>query len=244
MELYGENTRLIAVLPSDGVCGEIVTEWDVQGKNCCAGVAELSVDPDTAPEVMADNLTSYITWLGGRGPYTVSTGSEGLYIEEIGRRSAQTAANVIVIRSTSICGMVAINIKDSCGQSATHRMRATNGKWVLIDPPQGPDCLPGVPEFVPVHYVDNRYGVTFESIKMEFHYGEHLFCENITEIDPEQLCLEQVGPGTQDYNCGYWPVLRGVYPGAGCTRPEELDKRFIVCSGIIPGSRSWYRWEC
>lgn len=117
------------MLPSDGVCGEIVTEWDVQGKNCCAGVPELSVDPDIAPEVMADNAFASITWLGGRGPYTVSTGSDGLYVEMVGRKSVQTSDNMVL--DQPICGMVAINIKDSCGQkSATHRMRATKGRWV------------------------------------------------------------------------------------------------------------------
>ena len=243
MELYGENTRLIAVLPSDGVCGEIVTEWDVQGKNCCAGVAELSVDPDTAPEVMADNSTSYITWLGGRGPYTVSTGSEGLYIEEIGRRSAQTAANVIVIRSTSICGMVAINIKDSCGQSATHRMRATKGRWVECTG-EVPRCAGGAPDPVSVgaylETVSGEYKLWFSRVGSIVSSGG---CDPMVS-NPVENCeahcrTDMIANGGEPDSCGVWNTFIWIYIEGNCPAGTA---RTCGCQGVKP-VENW-RWVC
>lgn len=242
LELYGKNARLIPVLPKDGVCGEVITEWKILSKNCCAGVPELSVDPDVAPEVMADNHSAYITWLGGRGPYTVSTGSDGLYVEMVGRKSVQTSDNMVLVRSTSICGMVAVNVKDSCGQSATHRMRATNGRWVECTG-EVPKCAGGAPD--PVYI-----GAYYESISGEYKlWFDRLGsitssrCSPLVE-NPLAVCAAHcqeymLSMGADDGHCGVWSDFLVLYEDAGCP-PGTADT--CQCHGVRP-VRNW-RWVC
>ena len=238
LELYGKNTRLIPVLPEDGICGEVITEWKIQGKNCCAGVPELLIDPDTAPEVMTNNMTSYIAILGGLGPFTVSTSSDGLYVGAIGKKTMETNDSMIPIFSTSICGMVAVNVKDSCGQSATHRMRATNGRWVNAD--DAPRCTGAGGEI-------SAEGWWLVSVlgeyKLMFTYvNPAVAATGCMDLVPnplsgcEQHCLGLVGAGAVYDSCGMAPLIV-EYLDAGCPSGQAVR---CICGGIsVHGIRRW-----
>lgn len=242
MELYGENTRLIAVLPSDGVCGEIVTEWDVQGKNCCAGVPELLIDPDTAPEVMSNNMTAYVSTIGGLGPFAVSTSSDGLYVGAIGKKTMETNDSMIPIFSTSICGMVAVNVKDSCGQSATHRMRATNGRWVECTG-EVPKCAGGAPDPVNIgaYYetISGEYKLWFDRLGSITSSSCSPLVQNPLAVCAAHCQEYMLSMGADDGHCGVWSDFLVLYEDAGCP-PGTADT--CQCHGVRP-VRNW-RWVC
>ena len=240
LELYGKNTRLIPVLPEDGICGEVITEWKIQGKNCCAGVPELLIDPDTAPEVMTNNMTSYIAILGGLGPFTVSTSSDGLYVGAIGKKTMETNDSMIPIFSTSICGMVAVNIKDSCGQSATHRMRAANGKWVTVS--DVPRCAGAGGDIYPESWwlasVVGEYKVCFRYTYPSITASGCIGVVPNPLSGCQQYCAGLVGPGGGFDSCGMAPLIV-EYLDAGCPAGQAL---LCICGGIEVIKHQ--RWVC
>ena len=240
LELYGKNTRLIPVLPEDGICGEVITEWKIQGKNCCAGVPELLIDPDTAPEVMTNNMTSYIAILGGLGPFTVSTSSDGLYVGAIGKKTMETNDSMIPIFSTSICGMVAVNVKDSCGQSATHRMRAANGKWVTVS--DVPRCAGAGGDIYPESWwlasVVGEYKVCFRYTYPSIAASGCIGMVPNPLSGCQQYCAGLVGPGGGFDSCGMAPLIV-EYLDAGCPAGQAL---LCICGGIEVIKHQ--RWVC
>jgi hypothetical protein len=242
LELYGKNTRLIPVLPEDGICGEVITEWKIQGKNCCAGVPELLIDPDTAPEVMTNNMTSYIAILGGLGPFTVSTSSDGLYVGAIGKKTMETNDSMIPIFSTSICGMVAVNVKDSCGQSATHRMRATNGRWVECTG-EVPKCAGGAPDpvYIGAYYesISGEYKLWFDRLGSITSGRCNPLVENPLAVCADHCREYMLSVGADDGHCGVWSDFLMLYEDAGCP-PGTADT--CQCHGVRP-VRNW-RWVC
>ena len=240
LELYGKNTRLIPVLPEDGICGEVITEWKIQGKNCCAGVPELLIDPDTAPEVMTNNMTSYIAILGGLGPFTVSTSSDGLYVGQVGQKSMETSDSAIAIYSTSICGMVAVNVKDSCGQSATHRMRATNGQWIVVEDVSR--CAGAGGDIYAEGWwlasVVGEYKLCFRNA------NPSIGATGCMDLVPnplsgcQQHCAEMSGSGGPYDPCGMYPLIV-EYKDAGCPAGQAI---ICTCGGIHVVKHE--RWVC
>lgn len=64
---YGDNVRMIAVLPESGVCGEQITEWNVPQRNCCDGVEPLRPDPNNPTEILYPYPISYgVQAMGGK----------------------------------------------------------------------------------------------------------------------------------------------------------------------------------
>ena len=242
-DIYGEKTRMISTLPEDGVCGEIITEWKITAKNCCAGVPELNIDPDTAPEVVADNSEVFISFLGGLGPYTVSTASDGLYVGEVGGKEVVILGQVVLVRSTSICGMVAINIKDSCGQSATHRMRATNGRWVGCTG-EVPKCAGGAPDPVNIgaYYesISGEYKLLFDRVGSIFSsIGCSPDVSNPVENCEAHCRTDMIANGGEPDSCGVWNTFIWIYIEGNCPAGTA---QACGCQGVKPVEN--LRWVC
>lgn len=49
--LYGPNVRLVAVLPESGICGDVITRWNIPNKNCCDGAEPLAPHPNNPTEI-------------------------------------------------------------------------------------------------------------------------------------------------------------------------------------------------
>lgn len=74
--LYGPDTRLVAVAPEDGLCGELVRRWRVEARDCGGGGEEPSDDCETVslpkiPEetVVAAGMPFVVRVSGGKPPY-------------------------------------------------------------------------------------------------------------------------------------------------------------------------------
>lgn len=65
--LYGDDVSLVAVMPKDGVCGDIVTEWIVPQRNCCDDVPPLEPYEDN-PTTISQGGVVALRVRGGRHP--------------------------------------------------------------------------------------------------------------------------------------------------------------------------------
>ena len=241
IDMYGQGTRLIPVSPPDNICGDLLVEWDVRKTPCCDGVPEMSINPDVAPEVMADNSEAYLQILGGMGPYTVSTESTGLYIGKIGDKRLQTMSTLIRLRSTNICGAVSVTIADACGQVATHIMRATNGQW--ITDPNPPSRCAG-PPWSEVVYEGFYHSAVAGARKLLFQHMYPIVSSNCSSMVPnplsscEQYCAGIAGTGSYYDTCGIFPLVH-TYDDAGCP-PGTAN--MCQCNAVVV--QAHYRWVC
>ena len=65
--LYGDDVSLVAVMPKEGVCGDIVTEWIVPQRNCCDDVPPLEPYEDN-PTTISQGGVVALRVRGGRHP--------------------------------------------------------------------------------------------------------------------------------------------------------------------------------
>ena len=107
--LYGDNVRLVAVSPSDGICGKHITNY-VADANCCedAEPLELAADVEdiylgTCVDIWVKGDIGVLEWSVGGG-YTLhydQTGTPG--------------HNILCADSEAVCGDAAVQIKGECG---------------------------------------------------------------------------------------------------------------------------------
>jgi len=154
--------QFVAVGPApdaeDG-CGRIINKTVVQQRNCCDGVEPMELL--LAPSVMADNSTAFLQVVGGSGQYQFRVLSSGLYFKTAGGYHVQvgdSSSGYIALYSDNICGTVTVQVVDTCGNSISIPIRATNGRWVETNGISG--CISGsVSEDTPGYrvFIGGRY---------------------------------------------------------------------------------------
>lgn len=113
-DMYGPDVRLIAVTPPDGICGQKITEWQVNRKNCCDDVIPLSPRPDN-PTEMEPGRSYNIGVLNGR-PDDISWELRGglEFLDGTTSRRGPGLYGAIVRTRESICPNPTIRVDDGC----------------------------------------------------------------------------------------------------------------------------------
>lgn len=113
LDIYGPGTRLIPVAPKAGICGELVTEWEVHAKNCCDDVEPLKPHPAN-PSVISPGGSVWLEVLHGRpGPLTWRASGGLLFmnnrpiIEDTGNRQQ-------IFAPRDICPNSVVTADDTC----------------------------------------------------------------------------------------------------------------------------------
>ncbi len=129
------GAAFIGVGPEDGVCGEVVTTWQVVPRNCCDGVPALVWDSENSPYTITPGGASKKVYvLGGKAPYTWRlTGS--LYALVSGNRFQLVETSVpwlTVYADDDACGVLYVRVTDGCS-SVIGMIRATVGRWIRVE---------------------------------------------------------------------------------------------------------------
>jgi hypothetical protein len=130
-----ERTILIPVPPEDGICGTIVTEYEVESKNCCDDefLTPIEIDTDNSAVIIADGSIGTVFWEGGKAPYELSVRGSGFYFDRnFTKTDIVTDGTAINIYTEDACGIATFIVTDGCSE-ARHSLKSTNGSWVLID---------------------------------------------------------------------------------------------------------------
>lgn len=117
--LYGDNVRMIAVLPKEGFCGEQVTEWNVPSRNCCDGVPPMTPHPRNPDEIRSGGIRYTIAVEGGRvvDPEFRWKSSSGWFFVANGGNELVTTSNSAVLETRDgICPRETITVDDGCSQ--------------------------------------------------------------------------------------------------------------------------------
>jgi len=111
-------------------CGRIINKTVVQQRNCCDEVEPMELL--LAPSVMADNSNAFLQVVGGSGQYQFRVLSPGLYFKTAGGypvHVGDSSSGYITLYSDNICGTVTVQVVDTCGNSISIPIRATDGRW-------------------------------------------------------------------------------------------------------------------
>ena len=212
LDIYGPGTRLIPVAPKAGICGELITEWEVDAKNCCDDLAppeiegeNIVVAPGSQVLIRATNYTSRGKWY-----------SDKLNVLE------QSADSAIFRAPGDFCGMALVQITDACGRIATRKIRSTAGKWIphpladICDPalyggamPQGEAINIGIRDDIKVEFAAELCGPEGT------WYADYVCPRNPTCFSPggggyhEFVCWQNIGRRDQGV-IGYMDHLVNV----------------------------------
>ena len=111
---YGPDVRLVAVTPPDGICGQLIHEWEVNRRNCCDDVVPLSPSPDN-PEHVNPGGTYLISVQDGRpGPLTWRATGGLRFVDTGGTTYVTTSRGVHVIADANICPSPRVTVDDGC----------------------------------------------------------------------------------------------------------------------------------
>lgn len=131
--LYGDNVRLVAVVPKNGICGEVTVRQQLAVANCCDSVADLVYDEDASVSVLSQNSIGTVVFTGGRYPATVMLRGHGFWLDKkytIRDGSISTGAVKIYTDATA-CGSCKVIVTDGCS-SAIGFLRSVDGNWVVL----------------------------------------------------------------------------------------------------------------
>lgn len=113
-EIYGSDVRLVAVSPPDGICGQKITEWQINKQNCCDDIIPLSPRPDNPTEI-SPGRSYNIGVLNGRPDDITWRLFGGLEFPD-GTTTAHGPGltGAIVRARDSICPQPRITVDDGC----------------------------------------------------------------------------------------------------------------------------------
>ena len=140
LDIYGPGTRLIPVAPKAGICGELVTEWEVDAKNCCDDVPEMQADPDNPAFITAPSTVKMCVE-GGRLPidWRASAG----YVFDNGLDRKENGGQCEWVTATaSACNHATINVADGCSTLGMQLSRS-NPRPPMEIFPDSPVIAPG-----------------------------------------------------------------------------------------------------
>lgn len=148
-----EKIELIPVNPENAsavginklICGEIITEQQVNARNCCDPevTPPIIYDDENSVEVISDNSYGLIFWEGGVPPFDLKINGQGFYLDNNRMFKSMTIASPgwtyiddvgywsAIVYTDDACGMGNIQITDGC-TSASGQIRATDGQWELV----------------------------------------------------------------------------------------------------------------
>lgn len=111
---YGPDVRLVAVTPPDGICGQLIHEWNVTRRNCCDDVVPLSPSPDN-PDNINPGGTYLISVQDGRpGPLTWRATGGLRFVDTGGTTYVTTSRGVHVNADANICPSPRVTVDDGC----------------------------------------------------------------------------------------------------------------------------------
>ncbi len=139
--VYGDNVRLVAVSPENGVCGEMTVEQVKKQRNCCDGAAPIEWDYDNSAEIIGSTSKATVFVTGGVPPYNWSVRARGASFDRAGYvRDVQTASPHVTIYTHDACGSIPVYVSDGCSSTSEY-LRSTVGQWELIETCDCPDCV-------------------------------------------------------------------------------------------------------
>lgn len=122
--------------PRKHPCGWTETEFNLEQKDCCEGVSEVSFPPAYNPSVIADYSSALLYIGGGKGPFTLITENENIYFKDANgwkTRRLVTEQRWNVVYADDHCGTAEIMVLDACDQEAYHYLRSPDGQWQTIE---------------------------------------------------------------------------------------------------------------
>ena len=114
-DAYGPGTVLTPITPHDGICGELVTEWEVHAKNCCDDVEPLKESPRNTHEISPGGSLWIEVEDGKPGVPLKWRASGGLYFSRTGTPYiAAGTRRELVIAEQDLCANAVITVDDTC----------------------------------------------------------------------------------------------------------------------------------
>lgn len=244
--LYGEDVRFVAVSPPGGVCGEKITEWEVNRPNCCDDITPMSPDPGNPTSIHAGERV-FVGVLDGRHPGLYRwRASGGLYFDATGTPEATTTGpgKLLVRTRDAVCPQPRVEVDDGC-QPVT--MTFEGGAATPVELSQQDVVAYPNQQFtlsvsggVPPYMWSVGAGITYELNET----GTVAFCET---GGPEDWCVvditvsDQCGQGdtctVRNAETGRW-TFAGSNETYGCTPPGSPFKSTYPC--ILNNSANSY----
>lgn len=112
-ERYGDNVVLTPISPPGGLCGRLITEWEVERQNCCDDIVPLSPHPDNPTEFYAGESHWICVRDGRSGPLKWRL-SGGLIFHGGGTYKANGSHCELITTQDSVCPQPRITVDDGC----------------------------------------------------------------------------------------------------------------------------------
>jgi len=134
-DLYGQDLRIVQVLPKGLICGEWTIRQSFSGA-CCDNADPLVWDEDRNATSIAQNDSTTLYVLGGLGPYTWNVSGIGVEFENGQTTIVTQNRSVVLNTNASNCGTIDITVTDWCSQETSGYILSTAGSWQ----PTGESC--------------------------------------------------------------------------------------------------------
>ena len=147
--IYGQDVGMIAVLPQEGKCGDLVTEWNVPRKNCCDDAEPLTPDPQNPTTIHAPG--SVLLEVDGGAPDTDKNphprrwrASAGYYFDpDLSVNYRPDGGGMQwVYAAPDACNNAVIQVDDGCS-SVTMRLTRDNPSDAMVLSPDEATVSPG-----------------------------------------------------------------------------------------------------
>jgi len=131
--IYGNNLRIVQVLPTGGICGEWTIRQEILSHDCCDEVDDLAWDPENSIETITPTSSGLVYVTGGKLPITWKVRGAGFWVDAAHTRRAITTNSrmVRIYTDTDACGSCSISADDGCS-SVISVVRSTAGYWELL----------------------------------------------------------------------------------------------------------------
>lgn len=159
LDIYGPGTRLIPVAPKAGICGELVTEWEVHAKNCCDDVEPLKPHPDN-PELISAGAYRDLSVLEGRLPITYRA-SAGYYFSDGSAEHTVYSRSIRVYCAPDACDFGVVQADDNCTTVSMPLVRSDAKQFVILG--DSPVVAPDQPIDIAVEHGSPPYQWTHDS---------------------------------------------------------------------------------
>lgn len=206
--IYGANVRLVPVSPKGGVCGELITEWQVDSKNCCEDIERLKPHPNN-PTTISPGSAVWLQVEDGKPVPLKWTATGGLQfrngqsvLQEGGRREQ-------VFAPVDICPNSTITVDDTCYPLQLH-LHAPDAPPLRIPPgdrvvaPGGTIMITATGGVSPYQWASDQLELLTNSGHSAMFHAPANFCGSAT-ITVSDVCTQTADCGVRSTK-GWWKL--------------------------------------
>lgn len=133
-KIYGPDVVMVAVMPEDGRCGDLITTWNVSSEDCCDDVEDLRPREDNPEYIRAPGMVVMCVD-GGKYPYSWTV-SAGYQLDNESNHKREGGGCEKIFATEEACNDCTIRVSDGCSTTTLHLSRENPAEEMEMHPDQ------------------------------------------------------------------------------------------------------------